>query len=103
MKKIKKIIGLDENSYETLKKMAEREVESTNCPHGRYLSLVFERGFLEFYKTIKKRLDADHGPITQRQTIYLSEDANSKYNETAFKYGYTSQELANLILKTADA
>ena len=100
MIKIKKTIGLDKESCDLLKKKQNEERKVSGDGTDRLLSITFERALIQFYNIIDERLEPPCNEVVKRQTVYISLDSNSKYNELAFRYGYNLQELANLIIKT---
>ena len=100
MLNVKKTIGLDQKSLDLLLKKQKELREERNSPNEMLLSLLFERAIITFYETAGEKLDATHGPIVKRQTVYIDPKTNAKYNELAFRYGYRLQELTNLAIKT---
>jgi len=99
MDKIKKMVGLDRESALLLKNQQIKVRQEIDDHSKRLLSMCFENALILFYDTVDKRLDPKTGEITKRQTIYLSPRSNGKFNELAFRYNYTMQDLANLVIK----
>ena len=102
MKKVKKSIGLDEESYNILKKNEQKSRKLSNDYTLQLLSALFEDAIIAFSK--KSSIEGTkraHGKIIKRQTVYISEKVNWIYNKLAFEYQCTLQELANAIIKTA--
>lgn len=103
MKKIKKTIGLDEQSYELIKAQVKKELENFKGNDKRLISSVFEKAIRKFSEKTKMLSEPINGKIVKRQTIYLSEEMNSKFNKLVFKHGYTIKRFSNFIIKTVYA
>ena len=99
MAKIKKMVGLDRESALLLKNQQIKTRQEIGDHSKRLLSMCFESALILFYDTIEERIEPKTGEITKRQTVYITPRSNSKFNELAFRYGYTLQDLANLIIK----
>ena len=97
--KIKKTIGLNRTNYYLLKRKERERRELNDNDSLQLLSSLFENAINNFYLKIKEREKPEGKRIHKRQTIYISERSNQIYNKLAFKYKYTLQELANLIVK----
>jgi len=101
MVKIKKSIGLDKKSCNIIKKKQQQIRRLRKNNSERLISEIFENAIVLFYNKINEKLDPFNKEIIKRQTVYITEESNAKYNELAFKYKYNLQQLANLIIRTA--
>jgi len=98
MEKIKKTIGLNQESYQLLKDKEQEIREYHDNFNLRLLSALFENAINVFYKKFKEKINFDYKNIIKRQTVYISKETNGIYNKLAFQHNYTLQELANLII-----
>lgn len=102
-KKIKKSFGLDKTSYELLKSNQEHLRNALKNDCARVLSAMFEEALNLYYETITERLEPYNDPYIKRQTIYLSNYDNARFNELIIKYNYKPIELVNLIIRNVYA
>ena len=99
--KIKKTIAIDEKSLNILKHWEKKLRESLKDDNARLISSIFEKSLIYFYNTITERKEPNNDATVKRQTVYISKNSNSKYNELAFKYNYSLTELSNLIIRNS--
>ena len=99
MSKVKRAIELNEKSLRILTKKQAEHREKTENSKQRLFSFYFENALILFYHSISERIEPIEGDIVKRQTIYLSKRSNAKFNELLFRYGYTRQELANIVIQ----
>lgn len=101
MYKVKKLIGLDKESYDLIKKKQDDIRKSGFYSDNRRVSSLFDEAILLFSKKKHAEFKLNNGKIVKRQTVYISEKANGIYNKLAFECGITLQQAANLIVKAA--
>jgi len=112
MKKIKKIISLNEDSLALLNTTRRRyfngnasdaDIKQTLSKVDRTiptLSGIFERALNLFYDKKIDKIIKNKELIIKKQTIYLHQISNQKYNELIVRHNCKAVDLINMIIKS---